>query len=46
MVHLLAEGELGELYAAAIRHFGGNPVEVGSKAAFAAGIAAIWDQIR
>ena len=41
-VHVLADPALGALYQAAVGAVGGNAVEVDSRAAFVAGIVAIW----
>jgi 2-dehydro-3-deoxygalactonokinase len=41
-VHLLADPQLGALYASAIRLAGGHPVLIDSQAAFVAGINHIW----
>lgn len=45
-VHLLADPQLGALYASAIRLAGGNPVLIDSHAAFVAGINLIWKASR
>lgn len=42
-VHLLASGNLANLYARAIDFVGGRPVAVSSEAAFLAGMHAIWN---
>lgn len=42
-VHLLADGPLADLYAAAIERAGGRPVPIDSHAGFAAGIHRLWE---
>lgn len=42
LVHILADGALGDLYAAAVETLDGSARRVDSEAAFVAGIAAIW----
>jgi len=46
IVHLLANGPLARLYAAAIEAAGGRVVAIDSSAAFAAGAHRIWELIR
>jgi 2-dehydro-3-deoxygalactonokinase len=46
IVHLLADPQLGALYASAIRLAGGNPVLIDSHAAFVAGINLVWKASR
>ena len=41
-VHILADGALGDLYAAAVKALGGTAHRVDSNAAFVAGATAIW----
>ena len=42
VVHLLADPQLGALYASAIRLAGGTPIIIDSHAAFVAGVTHIW----
>ena len=42
-VHLLADGSLADLYAAAIETAGGRPVPIDSHAGFVAGIHRLWE---
>jgi 2-dehydro-3-deoxygalactonokinase len=44
-VHVLAEPDLGALYEAAIASLGGRAHAVDSRAAFLAGIKAIWSRL-
>lgn len=42
-VHILSDGPLGDLYAAATTEFGGRPVIVDGSAAFTTGMSLLWE---